>query len=214
VTDSQPPPSSQEIPGVSSGVGFYIAGIVILAALTAGLLYLRFRDTGPQTAASIAFVTAAPSPSPLAPLHALPPPPPDDTASATARVSSGKPPASASAATSASAAPVDAPQKSVCAACGEGQGSSALTSAMQSTAEGARGCYKRALRSSQVSGSITVSVRVGSNGSVCGASITNDTVGSSEIASCVLGKFQGRTFPAPQSGCVVVNIPLKFEIQP
>jgi hypothetical protein len=60
---------------------------------------------------------------------------------------------------------------------------------------------------------MSVSVQVGSNGAVCGASITKDTVGSGEISSCVLGKFRGRSFPAPQSGCVVVNIPIKFEIQ-
>jgi hypothetical protein len=85
---------------------------------------------------------------------------------------------------------------------------------MQSATAGARTCYKRALRTSEVSGSISVSVQVGSNGAVCGAAITKDTIGSSEIASCVLAKFQGKTFPAPQSGCVVVNIPIRFEIQP
>jgi hypothetical protein len=84
---------------------------------------------------------------------------------------------------------------------------------LQSAASGARTCYNRALKTSEVSGSITVSVQVGSTGAVCGASVTKDTVGSAEIASCVLGSFRGKSFPAPQSGCVVVNIPIRFEIK-
>jgi hypothetical protein len=60
---------------------------------------------------------------------------------------------------------------------------------------------------------MTVSVQVGSNGSVCSASIVSDSVNSNEISSCVLGRFRGRSFPSPQSGCVVVNIPINFTIK-
>jgi hypothetical protein len=60
---------------------------------------------------------------------------------------------------------------------------------------------------------MTVSVQVGSSGAVCGASIANDSVNSGEISSCVLGRFRGRTFPPPESGCVVVNIPIAFTIK-
>ena len=64
-----------------------------------------------------------------------------------------------------------------------------------------------------MSGSLTVSVQVGANGAVCGASISNDSVGSREISQCVLGRFQGKTFPPPDGGCMTVNIPVSFTIK-
>jgi hypothetical protein len=60
---------------------------------------------------------------------------------------------------------------------------------------------------------MAVVVQVASNGSICSASITNDTVRSSEIGSCVLGKFRGKMFPPPQSGCVIVTIPITFTVK-
>jgi hypothetical protein len=100
-----------------------------------------------------------------------------------------------------------------CSKCGEGQSSAALQSALSSAAQSAQGCYNRAIQRSAVSGRLSVSVQVGQNGAVCGAAITNDSVHSGDISSCVLGRFRGRTFPAPQSGCVVVNIPINFTIK-
>ncbi|MCC6528443.1 MAG: AgmX/PglI C-terminal domain-containing protein [Polyangiaceae bacterium] len=82
---------------------------------------------------------------------------------------------------------------------------------MRSQAGLARGCYQKALRDDAApTGTLTVAVSVGADGSVCGTSIVSDTVGSSAIASCVLGKFQGRTYPRPTSGCVVLQVPIAF----
>lgn len=233
VPDSDPPPPD-EIPGVSSGAGLYLTGIIILALASAGLLYWRFRERPPQVVQTQAPVAAGKDAqlNPGVYNAPPPPPPPSETAkggaasqgtAAAKTASSASPGASAAGASAtpgssatpgapgaASAAPVGA---GPCSACGEGQFSGALTSALQSAAAGARACYNRALKTSEVSGSINVSVQVGSTGAVCGASITKDTVGSGEIAACVLAKFQGKSFPAPQSGCVVVNIPIKFEIK-
>jgi hypothetical protein len=60
---------------------------------------------------------------------------------------------------------------------------------------------------------MTVVVNVGSNGSVCSASIANDSVGSPTVSNCVLKQFQGKTFPKPEEGCVTVNIPLNFAVK-
>lgn len=226
MSDSQPPPSDQ-IPGASSGAGLYLAGIIILAAATAGLLYWRFRERPPQVVVTTAATSAkeasvdpalyrAPPPPPPPPIEAVKPSvagqaagaKPTTSASGAAGATAG---ATASPASPASTAVVEGPGP--CSACGEGQPSGALTAGLQNAAAGARACYNRALRTSEVSGSINVSVQVGSTGAVCGASITKDTVNSAEIASCVLAKFRGKSFPAPQSGCVVVNIPIKFEIK-
>jgi TonB family protein len=100
-----------------------------------------------------------------------------------------------------------------CSKCGEGKPSAALNSAIRNAAGAAQGCYRRALRQSAASGSMTVSVQVGSGGNVCGASIVNDSVGSPEISNCVINRFRGGNFPKPESGCVVVNVPINFKIQ-
>jgi hypothetical protein len=212
---------------VSSGAGFYVAGTIVLAILTAGMLYWRFRQPAAQPPVPAPLATVAPAEKEVAPLHALPPPPKLDEGSPAAQgtaaaASSGakaadQGPAGAasggSGALAGASGAAGASAKGVCSACGEGQVSAALKAAMESAAQSAQGCYKRALRTTAVSGSITLSVQVGSNGTVCNASVTKDTVGSGEITSCVVGKFQGRSFPAPQSGCVVVNIPIRFELK-
>lgn len=195
----------QIIPGKSSGVGLYVVGMAVMAAGIIGLLVWRSRSNTPPLApatTTTAIATAEPPP----PMFAPPPPPkieaePEPTA--TASPSGGK----------ATGTGVAGP--SPCGKCGEGESNGTLSSAVQAAAAGARGCYNRALaKGNEVSGRMTVSVQVGSNGAVCGASIGNDTVGSPQVSSCVLGRFQGRSFPPPTKGCVVVNVPINFTIKP
>ncbi|MEO7113280.1 MAG: AgmX/PglI C-terminal domain-containing protein, partial [Polyangiaceae bacterium] len=100
----------------------------------------------------------------------------------------------------------------MCSKCTEGTSSAALNSKVHAIAGSAQGCYNRALRTSAASGKIVVSVQVGANGSVCNASISNDTIGSSEISSCVLGRFHGVSLPPPEKGCVTLNVPINFKI--
>jgi hypothetical protein len=40
-----------------------------------------------------------------------------------------------------------------------------------------------------------------------------DTVGSPEISRCVLSRFQGKSFPRPDKGCVTLNVPLNFTVK-
>lgn len=194
--ESQAPLS---IPGKSGGSGPYLIGVAVLALLIGGLVWWRSRasDMPPPPPITV----QAPPPNTVPDLVAPPPPPKIDEPDAGAEAGT-KPTSTGGTA------------KGPCGGkCGDGKSSSALESALRSTASSAQGCYNRALRTSEVSGSMTVSVQVGSNGAVCGASIANDSVNSGEISSCVLGRFRGRTFPPPESGCVVVNIPIAFTIK-
>lgn len=232
MSDSEPDPLSQpEIPGESKGVGLYLAGTLVLALGAGALLMWRFgcasSGEGQSGASALppAVQQAVPGqkgPEAPLPLHALPPPPkleasqeapPSGARPASSGEAALSPPSAAKGGTGSTDTPAPAAQNP-CAACGEGVPSSALTQAVQSAAASAQGCYKRALRNAEVSGSIEISVSIGSTGLMCSAHITKDTLGSAEISSCVLGKFQGKSFPAPKSGCVVINVPLKFEIQP
>lgn len=202
MSDSSPPPSAQ-IPGKSSGTGFYLVGIVVFGALTAGLLYWKLR---PQPAPAPApTATQAPVEArPVQPVLNAPPPPPPLEEVEDAGAAPGN--------SAAGAAPP--PPKGPCTGkCGDGEPSAALSSAVNATAQSARGCYNRALRTSEVSGRLMVSLHVGSTGAVCSASIVEDSVHSGEIASCILSRFRGKSFPPPKSGCVVVNVPINFTIK-
>lgn len=193
------------IPGKSSGVGLYVAGMVVMAGLIIGLLVWRSRANTPPPAPVVTTAKTTVEATPPPPMFAPPPPPkieaePEPTATASA--TGGK---------AGSGAPGGL---GPCGKCGEGEGNSALSSAIQNAAASARGCYNRALqKGNEVSGRMTVSVQVGSTGSVCSAAIGSDTVGSAQVSSCVLGRFQGRSFPPPTKGCVVVNVPINFTIK-
>ena len=194
--------SDSEIPEKNSGAGLYLIGALVLAGGAAGI-YFMTRDEAPPPVAPV-----VPSAKPAEPMMEAPPPPPP-------------PPPPPTATESASAAPADTAKPAVvgtggglgaCSQCGQGVPSSALSSALQGAAGSAQGCYKRALRTTAAAGRITVAVSVGSTGQVCSASIANDTLGSPEISNCVLSRFQGKSFPKPEQGCVVVNIPINFKL--
>lgn len=183
----------------SGGNTPYIAGVVVLGALIGGLVWWKSKDPPPPPAAPPPVATQEPPPIHM---NAAPPPPP---------VIEEEPDAGADAASAKTAIKGAGPGP--CSGKCVGESSPALNTALRSTAQSAQGCYNRALRGGEVSGSMTVSVQVGQNGSVCSASIGNDSVHSSEISACVLNRFRGKSFPAPQSGCVVVNIPISFAIK-
>jgi hypothetical protein len=65
---------------------------------------------------------------------------------------------------------------------------------------------------SEKSGKVTVGLQVGPSGNVCSASIAEDTLGIPEVSSCVLSNFRGKSFPAPDGGCAVVNVPIQFSV--
>ncbi len=202
---SQPPPSEQ-IPEHSGG-GLYLAGAVVLVGAAVALFSWKRCNAQPATSqatSATATATVPPKVETPAPLFAPPPPPKVDEDDA--GVDAGKPPPRSNGGSSAAG-----PSLGPCGNC-VGEATGALQSALSGRASSAKGCYNRALRTSEVSGSMTVSVQVGPGGQVCSASLTNDSVHSNEIANCVLGKFRGQTFPPPSGGCVTVNIPINFTL--
>ncbi len=209
---SEPPPSEAAgVPATSSSLP-YLLGILLFGGGTVALLYTRCAEdeerTQPQASAT---ATVEPSGEPInVDLPEFAPPPPPEEKDAGADAGAEKPADTGAVATpSGSSAPAPGPA-GACANCGSGTASPALVTAVRGTAGTAQGCYNRALRQGGAQGKINVAVSVGSNGSVCGASVTSDTVGNPALTSCVLSKFRGRSYPQPESGCVVINVPLNF----
>lgn len=204
------PPPSEQIPGHSSGGGgLYLVGAVVLIGAAIALFVWNKGKTPPTPTAQSATVTqtaAAPKQEEPQRLYAPPPPPKlDDEPDAGA--AAPKPSAKAS------GSPAAGPGPGPCGPSCSGETTGALSAALRARAQSAQGCYQRALRTSEVSGSMTVSVQIGPSGQVCSASLANDTVKSSEVTSCVLGRFRGQTFPPPSGGCIVANIPISFTIK-
>ncbi len=193
----------------SGGGGIYIVGIVILAGLGAGLFFWKRSNTpaAPVTQQSAA-VSAKPK-EPEAPQLAYAPPPPPAEEEVVDAGSDAGPVAAKGTAAPAGTGGALGP----CGCQVKGDGTPALQSALTGRAQSAKGCYNRALRNGEVSGSMTVSVQIGPSGAVCGASISNDSVHSGEISQCVLSRFRGQSFPPPSGGCLTANIPISFTIK-
>jgi len=193
------------IQGKSAGAGPYAFGALALAVSIGILLYLKC--SGRETAQPVPPgppVATTSEPAPL-PVESPPPPPPEeeDAGSDAGPEDAGKKPVG------------KRPPKGagVCSGCGKGVPSDALKSAVASTAGLARGCYQRALRTGGAEGSIVVSVSVGADGSLCSSSIGSDTLNNPTVSQCVLGKFRSKSYPRPEQGCVVVNVPIKFQMK-
>lgn len=212
---SAPPPA--DLPRGSATP--YLIGILIFGAGIVALLYARCSaETAAPTPQAQNQVAPPPSGAPVnadLPEFAPPPPPPEDAGSDAAADAGAADAGQGQVKTASTGEAGDAPAgpAGACANCGQGKPTSALVSAVRGTAGTAQGCHNRALRSGGVQGKMTVAVSVGSTGSVCGASITSDTVGNPALSSCVLGKFRGRSYPKPESGCVVINVPLNFAVK-
>ena len=185
-----PPPTSSSTP--------YVIGAVVLALLAFGLYKWKSSSTDNQTP-QVTTVTAAPSKEEVPVLNAPPPPPKvEDLPDAGDDAGKGPVKASSGGGSGGCGGKCDSPP------------SPALQSALRGAAQSTQGCYQRALRTSEASGNMTVSVQVGPNGNVCSAGIAVDNVHSNEVSQCVLGRFRGRSFPSPGNGCSTVNIPINF----
>lgn len=183
------------VPGGSGGNGQYIAIALVFLLLGGALLAYKMKgdDKPPPPAVPTASVTTAAKPA----LTDAPPAPVEEDA--------GTPAPDAS--TAKPVAVGGGPCSTTC----SGSASGALTSEVQGVAGRARGCYERALRqNAQLSGKITVALKIDAGGNVCGASAANDTMGSGEVTSCVTGMFRGKKFSPPTGGCVNMTVPLNF----
>ncbi len=191
------PPSTAAPPPSKGGSGPLIGAIVVMLLLTGGLIVWKVsggKETATPTQPPKAVATTA------APVFEEPPPPPpevkvEDAGKPTKVVRGGGKFVGAD------------PCSKECA----GTAPAALRSALQGRAGQSRRCYERALlQNATLEGRLTVSVRVGPTGAVCGSSIASNSLGDPAVANCVLGVFRSGTFPAPQGGCVDTQVPINF----
>ena len=194
-SDSEPRSTQQP---AGSGSSSYAIGAVVLGALIAGLLYWKC-SASDETAAPPPPVTTKP-PEPTAPLPEFAPPPPPEEDAGT-EPDAGR------------TGPRTSSGLGGCGECGKGVSNGKLESAVASTAGLARGCYQRALRTGGAEGKLNVRLSIGPDGSVCSANVTNDSLGSPMVSQCVVGKLRSRSYPKPDKGCVVVNVPMNFEMK-
>jgi hypothetical protein len=190
MTSTSPPPRKS---GTSKG--YVVLTVVMLMSIGAMLLFKLTRRPAP--------VPPPPPPTPIAAATATPPPPPPPP----------PPPVPTASADAAPATRGLKPKRSVAECAGECEGrvTGPLTSALHAKGGQARGCYERALRqNSTLEGKVSVQVRVSSDGQVCGAAVTADTIRDPGVTSCILQLFRSGRFPRPTEGCVDVNVPMSF----
>jgi hypothetical protein len=84
--------------------------------------------------------------------------------------------------------------------------------ALQVRQSQARRCYNSALASdSSLKGHVTIAVKVGSGGNVCGVSVAANDMGSPAVANCAANIFRSvGSYPAPRGGCVDATVPMSF----
>jgi len=75
-----------------------------------------------------------------------------------------------------------------------------------------KACYERALkRTPSLSGKVVVHWTITAAGTVSGIDVENDTMGDSEVASCIKSLVARWRFPAPAGGSVEVSFPFVFQ---
>lgn len=189
-TSTTPPPPKH------GGSGPFIAAAVVMLLLMGGLVFWKFTGDDEKPAPPPAPVATAAPPM----LEEAPPPPPPIEEVKDAGVEPKQ--------------PVKRVVSGSGGCSGECKGTEpgGLRGQLSGKAAQARGCYERALRqNAQLQGRMKVSLRIGPNGSVCSANVTQNEVGDPGVATCVLSIFRTATFAAPQGGCVDAEVPLRFE---
>lgn len=72
-------------------------------------------------------------------------------------------------------------------------------------------CYEGGLRKNpSLSGELTVKLVIGRDGAVSGVSKLASTVADAEVVSCIVRSFHGLSFPQPEGGIVIVEVPLQL----
>lgn len=190
MAETTPPPPK------SGGSGPIIIAAVLMLLLIGGLIVWKVTASGetPKPAATTATTTAAPAALDDPPPPPPPPPPEEDA---------GK--------------PDDKPKVKIatgpnpCSKECTGSASAALQSALSGRAGQSRSCYEKALSSNAtLEGTLTIGVKIGPGGQVCGARVIKDGLHDPGVSNCVVNRFASSTFPPPQGGCAEVNVPLRF----
>lgn len=200
---SEPPAGSIRPAGVptKSGSGLLWLGLALLLVGGGGAYFRlsKHRGSEPATAPPAPAVVRDDSASKAAELNEAPPPPPPEEAAAPEKPAEEAPKAAG------------AKGNAGCSGACQGVETPALVSALRAKAGQARTCYNRALRlNTGLEGKMTASVKVGPTGAPCQVSITGDTLNDAGVRSCVTQMFRSSSYPAPQNGCVQIEVPLAF----
>jgi hypothetical protein len=190
MAETTPPPPK------SGGSGPIIIAAVLMLLLIGGLIVWKVTGSSetPKTATPVVSNTGT---APV--LDEPPPPPPPPPVEEDAGKPDEKPKAKVASGPN--------PCSKIC----EGTASAALQSALSGRAGQSRSCYEKALSSNAtLEGTLTIGVKVGPGGQVCGARVVSDGLHDPGVANCVVNRFLSSTFPAPQGGCAEVNVPLRF----
>jgi TonB family protein len=87
-----------------------------------------------------------------------------------------------------------------------------VTKEVKSRLGAIKACYERALkRSPNLSGKVIIHWTITAAGTVSGVEVENDTMGDSEVASCIKALVARWRFPAPSGGAVEVSFPFVFQ---
>jgi hypothetical protein len=194
MSSKAPPLSTTPPPPPGGGSGKYLAVVVLLGLGLAALLF--WKSCGSSSSAGPIAVTPVTSSTPSAlPAIAddIPPPPvieDSGTETHTPHSFSGG---------------NGCEQKSC-----SGTVTSDLETALAFRAKQAHRCYDSALaQDTTLQGHVKISVRVGYNGAVCGASVASNDLANSNVANCIANMFRGSGhFPTPKGGCVNTDVPI------
>lgn len=195
MASNAPPPSSAA--GVPpSGNGKYVViALLLLGIIGAVIAYKVTHKPEPVVVTQLIDAGPPPPPRPTRPDDDIPLPPPVEDAGTDA----GK-----------KVVVVGASSQCDVKTC-TGSASAELEQTLAFRAKQAHRCYDNALtQDPTLKGKVSISVRVGANGSVCSAAVASNDMGSPTVANCVVGYFRSGSFPAPKGGCLDANIPINF----
>lgn len=189
MAETTPPPPK------SGGSGPIIIAAVLMLLLIGGLIVWKVMGSDAPKPPPPVVATASAQPV----LDEPPPPPPPPPAEEDAGKPDEKPKAKV------------ASGPSPCSKACTGVASGALQSALSGRAAQSRGCYETALRNNTtLEGTMTIAVKVGPDGTVCGARVAADGLHDPGVTNCVINKFAGAKLPPAEGGCAEVNVPLRF----
>jgi hypothetical protein len=207
-TPSLPPqvPTRSLVPVV-----LVIAGGLVFVGLLVVWKLTQSNEPAPEAKKAAPAAAAQPAPAPaVAPAPEPPPPPPPEeepARPAVANIPAAGPAPAKRELTPRAPVKRDPNCDDPC----NGRETPQLLSALGAKAGQARSCYEKALsNNSALAGRLEIGVRVSRTGAVCSASVGKDGLGNASVASCVLSRFRGGTYPQPTGGCVDVAVPLNF----
>lgn len=192
MSNAPPPTSVPPVPPTSGGNRTYAILALLLLLGMAALLYFKFKgdDTPPEVAKPVP--SAAPT---FNKIDDDIPPPPEPLPEA--------------------GPPDSGPTKVVtgtnngCSANACGEATPAIATALAQRGRQAHRCYEAQLANDPaLRVKMSVNVKVGTNGSLCSASVTETS--NDAVSRCVLNFFRSGSYP-PSKGCIAnVTVPLNF----